>query len=289
MKKKILSILISMMFPILLLSCGNIKTEYEAAEFIELEEETWQLFNEETKNFTSNELLGNKARELYEECSKKTGLPFNKEITIRGIKGSSASSDTGSNDKGFGITSSDSNGSTIANYPMKEGDEWLFIEKGTDIVVKGTYSAGKGYGMLENAHIISPENIEKDYTNNVFNTLSEVPNGEDYITTIVFGKVSDLMTLDEFKKSTANADIDIGGYRLFENIARIDGDEEHGNGTIYFSYDDEEICDLSLGDKIAVLGSVRSVLGVENPQTQEYIYALGIIEKVHECYVFDEL
>ena len=61
-------------------------TDYTMDDFGKLLSETEKLFSEETKDFSKDQLYTQEAYDKYVECSKKTGLPVNQEITLHGVK-----------------------------------------------------------------------------------------------------------------------------------------------------------------------------------------------------------
>lgn len=278
MKKKLMSIAILAAIAFLLLSCSSKnKTEYDIDEFGKIYEETQKLFDNESKYLTTDELYGNEGYQLYKKCSNKTGLPFNEEITLRGIKSQTSG--------GIQIISKDEKYEIYCYFPTSINNVGIFIPDGENIIVNGIFSKkDSGYGFLSDTAIISPEKINIEYKgNNVTDVISSIPNDDESVNEVIYGEVTELLTLDELKdKLSKHINFDDGFYH--DKVARLDG--VSGNmGTIYFTYHENIIGELSVGDKIAIQGDVRSFASLD---TDNGYIALGggIIESISSCYNF---
>ena len=276
MRKKIVSVLILVILSIFLISCGKLKTEYDIEEFGVIYEKTEEMFEKESEYLTKDELNGDKGYELYRKCSQKTGLPFNKEITIRGKKQAASTS-------GFYVKSSDGKYSIYCYVDSKEINKSLFVDNGESIVVKGVFSKKDvGYHFISDPVIISPEDINMDYKSNISDTLDNI---DDIECSVVIGEIVDLQTLDEFNELMDIMDGTVtyeSSDIYYENVITVsDGNDK--NGLISFTCNDDN---LKIGDKIALSGYVNSLaeLLLADGTTDTW---WGFIDNVSNVYVFE--
>ncbi|CUP40713.1 Uncharacterised protein [[Eubacterium] contortum] len=276
MRKQIVTVLILAILSIFLISCGKSKTEYDIEEFGAIYEKTEEMFEKESEYLTKDELNGDKGNELYKKCSQKTGLPFNKEITIRGKKEAAPIS-------GFYVKSSDGKYSVYCHVDSNEINKSLFVDNGESIVVKGVFAKKDvGYCFISDPVIISPENINTDYKSNVSDTLDNI---DDIVCSVVIGEIVDVQSLDEFNDLM---DIMVGTVTYessdvyYENVITVsDGNDE--NGLISFTCNDDN---LKIGDKISISGYVNSLaeLLLADGTTETW---WGFIDNVSNVYVFE--
>lgn len=284
MKKKIPVILAAMLLIVLLSACSNdnnsngiSKKEYTADEFGELQAETDKLFEEKSAYLTDEEKNGEIGQELYAECSKDTGLPYNEEITIRGVKETFL--------QGMIIQSEDESYNIFCRFSSGASNNIaLFIEDGENVVVKGIFSKdGEPYGFLYDTEFISPSQLDISYNESDINEiLSKVTSETDSVNTVIYGQISSNISLDEFKKQAVDY-IDFDTVHFSDNVVRIDGPN---GGTVYFSYANEDNLDISVGDKIAIQGELHSMLGFDDGNGN-YTAVAGYIGLLYGCYNFD--
>lgn len=281
-KKKILGILMAISLICLLSACSNdsngiSKKEYTADEFGKLQSETNKLFEEKSVYLTDEERNGEEGREIYAECSKDTGLPYNEEITIRGVKEPFF--------QGMIVRSEDESCNIFCRFSSEVSNNIaLFIEDGESVVVKGIFSKeGEPYGFLADTEFISPSQLDISYMESDINEiLSKVTSETASVNTVIHGQISSIISLDEFKKQAADY-IDFDTVYFSDNVARMDGPN---GGTVYFSYADEYNLDISVGDKIAIQGELHSMLGFDDGNGN-YTAVAGYIGLLYGCYNFD--
>lgn len=276
MKKKIASIIMIMMCALLLQAC-NQKSEYDIDEFGKMFNETQELFEKESEYMTTDELFSDKGYNLYKKCSKKTGLPFNKEVTLRGKKVQLLGA--------IGISSNDNNYVICCKFSSPVNNIGIFIPDDQNVIVKGIFSKiGGMYGWLSDTEIISPEKINIEFKdNNVASVISSIPDDISSVDSMIYGEVTDILTLDELKNNLSKL-IDFDNGFFFNKVARIDGIEGK-EGTIYFTYDEDRIGVLTTGDKLAIKGRVHSIGGFTD-SNGDYVAIGGIIDAVYDCYNF---
>lgn len=266
------------MSSILLTACqSNTKTEFTIDEFGELYKKTHELFNEEGKYLTDEEKNNEEGRKLFQKCSKKTGLPYNTEITLRGVKKTFAG--------GLSIESEDEKYTIYCKFPSEPNNNiGLFVEDGKNVVVAGIFSKEDGpYGMLSDTEFISPSEINIEYkATDINEVLAEIDNEYISVDKVIQGEIFSIMSLEEFKDQFDEF-IDFDKRFFSDTVARIDGTD---GGTIYFSYNENIIGKLSAGDRVAIQGDVYSITGFKN-SSQKYISIGGYINTVYDCYNFD--
>lgn len=276
MKKKISAVLL--LSAIALSGCaGNTNSEYDIEEFGALYEKTQKIFEEESKYLTEDELMGEEGFSLYKKCSEKAGLPYDKEITLRGKKESLLAS--------FCVTSSDEKYSIICFFDDDTQNNSIFIEDGENIVVTGTFSDSDGYyGVLSGVKIISPSNIKAEYNNNVAETLDDF-DAIDGVSTIQ-GEITNIQTLEEFENAmslmgdTVNY---VPSDSYYDTVITLSGQEDKN---ITFMYNPEHLGELKIGDKVAVSGEVGSLIDfLKADGTTDVLW--GIIGNIYDIYVFD--
>lgn len=282
MKKRILSILLVCAVLMGLTACGESEKagtskEYDVEEFGKLLKETDDLFETKSEYLTSDELQNEEAYKLYEECSKETGLPFNKKVTIRGKKQSSMF--------GFRIVSSDEKYKVPCFFDLGEPSNKnisVFIDDGEAVLVTGVISEKEdSYGCLTNVVIESPETIDETYKSNI----GEVLDGCNEITgcKVVIGEVELIQTLNEFENTVetlGGADYEHNDY-YFDSVATISGSDE---GTISFVYN-SEFYDFKKGDKVATQGYVDDLMHLRKADGSIKVF-WGFMENVYDIYTF---
>lgn len=261
----------------LLLQACNQKSEYDIDEFGKMFNETQELFEKESEYMTTDELFSDKGYNLYKKCSKKTGLPFNKEVTLRGKKVQLLGA--------IGISSNDNNYVICCKFSSPVNNIGIFIPDDQNVIVKGIFSKiGGMYGWLSDTEIISPEKINIEFKdNNVASVISSIPDDISSVDSMIYGEVTDILTLDELKNNLSKL-IDFDNGFFFNKVARIDGIEGK-EGTIYFTYDEDRIGVLTTGDKLAIKGRVHSIGGFTD-SNGDYVAIGGIIDAVYDCYNF---
>ncbi len=281
MKKRLGGILLITALTIIpLFGCGQLKqqkSEYDIDEFGAIYEETEKKFNKETEYLTQEEKLGDEGRAIYKKCSKETGLPYNKEITLRGKKKNSVIS--------FQISSSNEEYSIFCFFDTKMQNKSIFIEEGENILVKGIFSdVDNGYGVLSNVEILSPEKIDDTYTNNVKEILDDYDSIDG--TSVIQGEVALVQTLDEFENAM-NLMEDTVTYTpsdLYDDtVVTITGAE---GKNISFMYDQEVLGSVETGDKIAVSGSVEDLMSLQMADGSTNVF-WGLLGNVYEIYRFE--
>lgn len=288
MKKKILSVLLIFGMSFSLMACGggssssssgsgNVK-EYDIEEFGEMYSETEELFADESEYLTEEELYSNKGYELYGECSKKTGLPFNEEISLRGKKGNSGA-------LGFTVNSSNEDVSIYCHFPDGEQNLSFFIEDGENIVVNGIFSKDGAYGSLSDVSITSPSEIDTSYKNNVSDVLANYDNISGAV--VVVGEVDYIQSLDEFENAmtiTNNSNYNFDASH-FDNVVTLKSDIAEGEN-ITFMYDPEySSVELSSGDKVAVCGYIESLMDLLQADGSTKVM-WGNLNDIYEIYKF---
>lgn len=255
MKKKLLVLCLAAALGLSATACANSSEketqnkvkEYSVDEFGKTLKETDELFQTESEYLTNDELYTTKGYELYEKCSKETGLPFNEKITIRGKKGAST--------QGFVLESADQEYYVPCFFEENTLNISLFVNDGENMVVSGIFSGQEdSYGCLTNVSIISPSNIDKSYVNNVADVLSTVNNV--YGAQVVMGEVDLVQTLDDFENTMSL--LNITNYEskdYYDTVVTLSGDE----GSISFMYDKNKFGDLKPGDKIATQGYISEL------------------------------
>ena len=256
-------------------SSKNTTTEYDIEEFGKMYEETEELFEEKAAYLTDEEKYGEKGYSIYKECSKQTGLPFNQEIILRGKKESAYRS--------MIISSSDGEHEIWVSMPVGK-DTGIFVNNGESVVVKGNFSKGVGScGVFSDVVFQYPSDIDDSYKGNtVAEVISSLSDEDFYTNVVVYGEITDLLTLEELKDSLGSSltdDLCFG-----DSAMRIDC-EDGGTGTVYSIYYKDFVEDLSVGDKIAIQGDIIGS-GVEIGGT--YIPLFGIIYSTDNYYNFSE-
>ena len=278
MKKKILRILIAITLLCSLSACSSeSKKEFTADEFGKLQAETDKLFEEKSEYLTAEEKNGEIGQELYADCSDETGLPFNKEITIRGIKEAFPS--------GLIIRSTDETYNIFCRFPSESANNSaIFINDGDAVVVKGIFSKkGHPYGILYDTEFISPSELNIEYKeSDIGEILSSITNKNISVNSVIHGKITDILSLDDFKQQAIDY-IDFDSAYFSDNIARIDGTS---GGTIYFSYDENSVGSLAVGDRIAIQGELHSMIGFDSADGS-YTAVAGYINELYGYYNFD--
>ena len=279
MKKKIIISALIAVTILLSVSCGSeSKKEYDIEEFGKLYLETQELFEEETQYLTDEELAGDKGRNAYEKCSKKTGLPFNQSVTIRGKKKYTLRSS-------FYILSEDGEYSIPCLFEVDEPNISIFINDGENIVVSGIFSQeNHGYGSLTNITIDSPKNIDTSYNNNIDNVLSQC--ADHFDSYVIHGEVDSIKTLEDFEYMmsllSGTANYESQDY-YYDTVVCLK--DEDGEGTIYFMYDKDTFGELKPGDKVAVEGYVDDLMHLLKADKTIDVMS-GFMGNIYTMYVF---
>lgn len=282
MKKKLIGIILIFTIVLSTFACGSPEkvpenteaepTEYTADELGKLIESTDELFEKESEYFTEEEINSEKGLEKYAECSDETGLPYGKEIIVRGVKKTSYGQ--------LDIKSANDEYTIACYFPSGTNNNvGLFVEDGENIIVKGTIL---GFGGVYNVEFISPSELDMSYTATDINAvLSDIESEFTSINAIIYGQVSEVISLSEFK-DRFNEYIDFDTRFYFDDVARIDGPDK---GTIYFSYDKDTIGELAEDDQIVIQGNVYAITGFMN-SGGDYNAIAGYIPTVYDCYNF---
>lgn len=277
MKKKISAVLLLSI--IAFSGCGgskNANAQYDIEEFGALYEKTQKMFEEESKYLTTEELNGEEGFSLYKKCSKETGLPYDKEITLRGKKKNSMVS--------FEVTSSDEEYSIMCFFDADAQDDSIFIEEGENIVVTGIFSdADKYYGALSGVEIVSPSKIDTEYNNNVAEILDNLDGTNG--TSVIQGEITNIQSLEEFENAMSLME-DTVNYSpsdlYYDTVVTISGEEDK---SITFMYNPEHLGELKIGDKVVVSGYVDSLMDFSKADgTTDVLW--GIIGNIYDIYVF---
>lgn len=284
MRKRILSILLVGILVGSLTACGggeknSSSKEYDIEEFGKLLDETDELFEKESEYLTSEEMYGEEAYELYKECSKETGLPFNKKVTIRGKKQASTI--------GFNLVSSDEKYNVPCFFGSGDYEDKtdknvsMFIEDGENVIVTGIISEKENsYGCLTNIAFESPKEIEGTYKNNIEEVLGDEATG----CKVVFGEIELIQSIDEFKNAVEalkNTNYEHQDF-YFDSVATISSTSDESNGTVSFAYD-SDIYDLKEGDKIATQGFIDDLM----KDYYDTNITWGFMGNVYDIYKFE--
>lgn len=279
MKRKIIIFASILILALLSVSCGaENKKEYDIEEFGKLYLETQELFEEETQYLTDEELAGEKGRNAYEKCSKKTGLPFNKSVTIRGQKKYTHGST-------FWIDSEDSEYSIPCSFDNDEQNVCIFVNDGDNIVVSGIFSEeNKGYGSLTSISIDSPEQIDTSFKSNVDDVLSRC--NEHYESCVVQGEVAEVKTLEDFEyiMSLLSKTVNYEHQDYYYETVICVKDSE-GEGCIYFMYDKDKFGELKQGEKVAVEGYVEDLSHLLKADGTTEVMS-GLMGNIYSLYIF---
>lgn len=275
MKKKLLSVFLIATMSFSLIACSSnttSQTEYDMDTLGELLDQTNDLFEKDSADFSDDELVSDKAYDLYKKCSEKTGLPFNKEITVTGYKDNSF--------VGFELRSSDDKHDLSCSNKKGEDNLSLFVDKGEEMTVTGVLSANKNsYGILSDCQITSPENITPEFKDNV----DEVINSDSFCN-VIEGTVSDIVSLDAFEDVVKIANLTEYEHKdYYDDTVLYLSTDDH---TIFVFYDPETLGEVKVGDKIATQGSIDSLMELEKADgTSETIW--GYTGNIYEIYVFE--
>lgn len=286
MKRKFMAVLLMSVLVLSLAACGGGESgsdtsekqeikEYDIEIFGKTYEETRSLFDEETKYLTEEEINSQKGADIWAKCSEQTGLPLNEEIILRGKKNQFIDH--------ICIKSEDEQYIIFCMFPeLPKQNVSLFVEDDSNVVVKGIFSKkGAPYGMLSDTTFVSPSEIDASYKgNNVADVLSEFRDSNERIDAIVYGEITDILPIEEFKESLSGR-IDEAGY-YYDTVARIDDPE---NGTIYFSFNENYTVDMHIGDKVATQGTLEVVVDFDSP-SDGYMALCAFIDRAEHCYNF---
>lgn len=286
--KKIIVTILTTITVLSLIACGNTDEsssneikEYNIEEFGKILEETNELFEKESEYLTEDELYSEKGYEIYEKCSKKTGLPFKEKIQIRGKKQSSTTS--------FWVESSDGEYAVGCFYPDGEPNTSYFIKDGENIIVSGIFSEKAGSrGCLTNISFISPAKIDKTYESNITENLKNIDNISGC--TVVMGKVDSILTREEFDETMSKMPDSINytpqDYYDDSVITLKDDDNvEDSSGMITFMYDNKNN-DIKVGDQIVISGYLDTLTETKNLDGTSYTW-WGFMNNIYEFYKFE--
>lgn len=285
MKKRLLSIVLSVSFILTLTSCassGDLNStsakskikEYDVEEFGKLLNETNEMFESESEYLTKEELYAKEGYELYKKCSKKTGLPFDTEVVIRGKKQNSIS--------GFTIVSSDGKYSIPCFFDKGEKNISLFIPLDENVVVSGTFSSEEdSYGCLTNPIFKSPSKIDTDYVNNIDTALKDMETISD--ATVVFGEVKAVQPLNKFENAMSLMKNTVTYESMdyyYDTVITLSSEER----SIYFMYDDSTYGEIKVGDKIGTQGYIYDLMHIKKADGTTDVY-WGLMGNIYDVYI----
>lgn len=273
MKKYIYAIIV---ISTLFAGCSQ-KTEYDIEEFGQMYVETQELFESQSEYLTDEEKFGEMGYELYKKCSKETGLPFNKQITLRGRKASEIF--------GFYVESTDGN-YRVPCFCVDGDNSNLLVDDGDVIVVTGTFSEGKNsYGCLTSASIVSPK-IDVTFNNNMTKVLSQALAETASFTNCytIRGEVFSVLTLSEFEEYMALS-MDNNGYEhsdyYYDHVITLTGK----NSFISFPYNPQDFPNIEVGDEIATQGWFETTCSFNADETTTINW--GFLGNVFSMYVYE--
>lgn len=250
--------------------------EYDIEEFGKLFIETGNMFAKECKYLTKDEQTGESASNLYEKCAQKTGLPLNTKVSIRGKKASSSI--------GFMVESSDKKYHVPCIFKDRGKNLSLFIEDGENILVTGSIINEENHrGYLGDVTILSPENIDEIFKDNLTETLSIIEEDKHGIK-IIQGEVSGVYSLKIFEDIMEASSVVnyTPNDNYYDTVVRLNNDES----SVFFMYDTDTFGDLETGDKIATQGLIHPLWTVEMADgTSRVLW--GLMGNVQDLYVFD--
>lgn len=250
--------------------------EYDIEEFGKLFTDTGNMFAKECKYMTEDELDGQSACNLYKECAQKTGLPINEKVKIRGQKVSSPT--------GFMIESSDKKYHVPCIFKDDEKNLSLFIEDGENILVEGSIvNEVNNRGYLGDVAILSPENIEKTFEDNLSETLSTLEEDSRGIK-IIHGEVSGVYSLEIFEDLMDATSVVNYAHNdnYYDTVVRLNNDES----SVFFMYDTGAFGNLEMGDKVATQGLVQPLWTVTTADGDSRVL-WGLMGNVQDLYIFD--
>ncbi len=253
------------------------KEEYDADEFGVLLKDTNSLFEEKSQSLNEEELSSDKGYKIYEECSKQTGLPFNKNITLHGKKASSI--------VGFCIESSDGNYSIPCFFGDNEANTSIFIQDGENITISGIFSEdAKSYGCLTETTIDSPKEINIPTENNIFSVVSQLSETPKQV--LAVGQVEAIATIDEFKNVMNNLPIvNFDPQNYYGDNAVYLIPEDDADAMIIFTCLKDDASSIKVGDKIAVQGDAYDIMHIKNADGT-ITPMWGMIDIIYEFYHF---
>ncbi len=260
MKKRILALLLSVLCPIgILAGCSSDdesttvsdsqETVYNIEEFGKLYDETYALVSEEAEYLTNDELYGDEGESIMKNASEKTGFPLDERITIRGKK-----------ERSFGMTDIQSTDGlySVACFFSEDNDPSIFIENGENIVVSGVASSVSDSGaILSDCQIVSPENVDTSYQNDVAEKVQFLSSVPEY--KIISGEVVSILSSDDFKTFASGAGFSLSEYAvLYDSVAEIAPDNDE-DCYLFFSFSEDIYDNLEKGDKITIDGEAYSL------------------------------
>lgn len=251
MKKKIILMVAFMFMAMLLTGCSSTK-EYTIDEFGKLFLETEELYQDQTRYTDVENLSQEEAYDLYVKCSKKTGLPVNKKIILKGIKDN--------NGRNFFVSSEMNNELKVfCQSEFTADDLSIFIKKGENIAVEGIFSNKNDFlfGTLSDIKILSPK-IEATYKDNIGDTLEHLLI-EPYDDVLVMGEVKEIYTNVEFRQKMNNAASLLNDTDIPDSITTIYGLPDYSKGTIFVGCD-KNVPPLAIGAKVAFAGYTTPIL-----------------------------
>lgn len=281
MKKIILATAVVITTSLFFVGCsknsGDVVLEYNIEEFGALYLETEKLFEAESEYLTEEE-FDEVSYALYQECSKKTGLPFNQKIKLRGKKSSGYLI-------GFYVESTDGEYSIPCLY-AGDNDLSLLVDDGEVVVVTGVFSESEGsYGCLSSASITSPK-IDTTFSNNMAQILSNALINTNYYTDYfaIRGEVYSIQTLSEFEEYMA-VSTDNNGYEhqdyYDDHVITLEGEKCF----ISFAYNPIFFPDIKVGDKIATQGCFETTRSYEVDETTTINW--GFLGNVYSIYIYE--
>lgn len=259
-------------------------TDYSIDDFGKLLVETNEMFDEKTKYFTEEQLSGDDGYNVYKECSEKTGLPVNQEITLHGVKKDFAHS------YAYCVTSTENGNYYVPCFPAaEENNKYILIPDGDNIMVKGIFSKENApYGSLSDAYIVSgiPYNIS--YQNNIDNIVPAL--STDPSNVIVTGVVREIYDTETFKNTLSTYFLVNDAYNpnhlyLPKTVELGLDDESESLPVLYFTYDPDVTAELKVGDKITVNGEAYDICDMLTADGSTRTF-FGVIDMVYNYYKY---
>lgn len=259
-------------------------TDYSINEFGKLLVETNEMFDEKTKYFTEEQLSGDDGYNVYKECSEKTGLPVNQEITLHGVKKDFAYS------YAYSVTSAENEDYAVTCFPVaEENNKYILIPDGDNIMVKGIFSKDSAsYGSLSDVHIVSgiPYNIS--YQNNIDNIVPAL--STDSSNVIVTGVVREIYDTETFKNTLSTYFLVNDAYNpdhlyLSKTVELGLDDESESLPVLYFTYNPDVTPEIQVGDKIAINGEAYDICDMVTADGSTRAF-FGVIDMVYNYYKY---
>lgn len=259
-------------------------TDYTMDDFGKLLSETEKLFSEETKDFSKDQLYTQEAYDKYVECSKKTGLPVNQEITLHGVKRDFGYS------YAYSVASAENDDYYVGCFPTeKENNQFILVPDGKDITVRGVFSKDKdSYGTLSDAYFISGIPYDISYENNVDSIVPSLSTEKSNV--IVTGVVREIYDTETFKNTLStyfpvNDAYNPDHLYLSKTVELGLDDEAESLPVLYFTYNPDVTPEIQVGDKIAVNGEAYDICDMLTADGSVRTN-FGVIDMVYNYYKY---